>query len=139
MFLDFPLDSTSHSLFLPALTRNRLVVIACAAWSSAQDHGPDSDTEWRRIHELDAQQYPNKLLFVYDKNNVFKKYTCPRVFRADGVKDPVYVDNPWGMGLHPTNVRYDPAVYAVSGPEVTRDTTCIAMTRSLGACVRANS
>jgi hypothetical protein len=98
----------------------------------SQDHGPDSSTEWQRVKDLDPAQYPSKLHFVYDKNNVFKKYTCPLVFRPDGTRDQVFVDNPWGMGLHPTNVRYDPAVYAVTGPEVTRDTTCIAMTRSLG-------
>jgi serine/threonine protein phosphatase PrpC len=98
----------------------------------SEDHGPDSSTEWQRVKDLDPAQYPSKLHFVYDKNNVFKKYTCPLVFRPDGTRDQVFVDNPWGMGLHPTNVRYDPAVYAVTGPEVTRDTTCIAMTRSLG-------
>lgn len=37
-----------------------------------------------------------------------------------------------GNGLHPTNVRYEPAVYAVTPKSVSRDTTCIAMTRALG-------
>merc|ERR1719296_513026 len=36
------------------------------------------------------------------------------------------------MGLHPTNVRYEPAVYAVSPGNIYQDATCIAMTRSLG-------
>merc|ERR1712129_304531 len=40
--------------------------------------------------------------------------------------------NPWGNKLRPTNVRYDPAVYAVSPYGVSHDITCIAMTRSLG-------
>jgi hypothetical protein len=35
-------------------------------------------------------------------------------------------------GLRPTNVRYEPAVYAVSPPGVTKDGTCLAMTRALG-------
>ena len=37
-----------------------------------------------------------------------------------------------GNGLHPTNVRYEPAMYAVTPKEVLRDSTCIAMTRALG-------
>lgn len=84
-------------------------------------------------------QYPSKLLFIYDKNNVFRKYSCPLVFRPDGQRDPSYVENPWGLGLHPTNVRYEPAVYAVTGPEVTKDTTCIAMTRSIGIRVQCKA
>lgn len=35
-------------------------------------------------------------------------------------------------GLHPTNVRYEPAVYAVTPRTVSKDSTCIAMTRALG-------
>ena len=70
-------------------------------------------------------------MFVYDKANVHLKYTCPLVFREDGTKEPKFVENPWGNKLRPTNVRYEPAVYAVTPPGVT-DITCIAMTRSLG-------
>eukprot|EP00455_Lapot_gusevi_P002387 TRINITY_DN10946_c0_g1_i1.p1 TRINITY_DN10946_c0_g1~~TRINITY_DN10946_c0_g1_i1.p1 ORF type:complete len:384 (+),score=106.29 TRINITY_DN10946_c0_g1_i1:95-1246(+) len=98
----------------------------------SEDHGPDSESEWQRVHQLDESKHPIKLLFVYDKSNVFKKYACPLIFRPDGTKDPTYVENPWGNGLHPTNVRYDPAVYAVSPAQVSKDTTCIAMTRSIG-------
>jgi serine/threonine protein phosphatase PrpC len=36
------------------------------------------------------------------------------------------------IGLHPTNVRYEPAVYAVTPRSVSKDSTCIAMTRALG-------
>jgi serine/threonine protein phosphatase PrpC len=49
-----------------------------------------------------------------------------------GEVDQKYVRNPWGNGLHPTNVRYEPAVYAVTPRAVTQDSTCIAMTRALG-------
>jgi len=48
------------------------------------------------------------------------------------MKDPVYASNPWGNGLHPTNVRYEPAVYAVTPRSINKDSTCIAMTRALG-------
>merc|ERR1712083_707907 len=79
-----------------------------------------------------GDEYPTKLLFIYDQANTCRKYECPIVFLEDGTKDPKYVKNPWGNHLRPTNVRYDPAVYAVSPYGVTHDITCIAMTRSLG-------
>jgi hypothetical protein len=100
-----------------------------------QDHGPDSLSEWQRVQALPVAQCPHKLLFIYDKSNMYKKHMCPLIFRPDGTRDPVYVNDPWGQGLHPTNVRYDPAVYAVSSAEVARDTTCIAMTRSIGTTI----
>ncbi len=69
---------------------------------------------------------------MYDKTNVFRKYECPLVFLESGQKDPQFVTNPWGCGLHPTNVRYEPAVYAVTPRAIHKDSTCIAMTRALG-------
>jgi len=97
-----------------------------------EDHGPDSAVEYKRIQSLDEKAHPRKLIFVYDKAKCYKKYECPRVFLPDGTKDPKYVQNPWGHGLHPTNVRYEPAVYAVTPQSISRDATCIAMTRALG-------
>lgn len=96
------------------------------------DHGPDSASEYMRISKLDSQEFPQKLLFIYDKAAVYRKYECPLVFREDGTKDPEYVKNPWGNNLRPTNVRYEPGVYAVTPEGVHQDITCIAMTRSLG-------
>ena len=98
----------------------------------AQDHSPDNADEYLRIKHLPTDQYPTKLLFVYDQANTCRKFECPIVFLEDGTKDPKYVKNPWGNHLRPTNVRYDPAVYAVSPYGVSHDITCIAMTRSLG-------
>lgn len=96
------------------------------------DHGPDSEIEFDRIQRLDNTQYPQKLLFIYDKpGSSFCKADCPRVFRDDGVKDPVYAKNPLAYGIHATNFRRDPAMYAVS-PYEAPDVTCIAMTRSMG-------
>jgi len=97
-----------------------------------QDHGPDNELEFKRVQQLDEKAYPRKLIFVYDKAKCYKKFECPRVFLPNGTKDPKYVTNPWGHGLHPTNVRYEPAVYAVTPQSVSRDATCIAMTRALG-------
>lgn len=96
------------------------------------DHGPENRDEYIRVQKLDPVQHPEKLLYVYDKANVFRKYECPLVFLEDGTRDPTFVRNPWGNGLHPTNVRYEPAVYAVTPRVISRDTTCIAMTRALG-------
>jgi len=96
------------------------------------DHGPESKEEYMRVKQLDTAAYPHKLLYVYDKTSVFRKYECPLVFLDDGNKDPTFVTNPWGNGLHPTNVRYEPAVYAVTPRVITKDSTCIAMTRALG-------
>jgi len=96
------------------------------------DHGPDNASEFARIAALPKEDFPQKLVFIYDKSNVFRKFECPKVFLPSGVRDPEYVRNPWGNDLRPTNVRYDPAVYAVSPPGVREDVTCIAMTRSLG-------
>jgi len=96
------------------------------------DHSPDNADEYLRIKNLPTDKYPIKLLFVYDQANTCRKFECPIVFLEDGTKDPKYVKNPWGNHLRPTNVRYDPAVYAVSPYGVSHDITCIAMTRSLG-------
>lgn len=92
------------------------------------DHGPDSVDEFNRIQSLNL---PISLIFVYDKQGL-KKHKCPRVFDENGIKNPDYVKDPWGNGLRPTNVRYDPGVYAITPGGVGEDTTCIAMTRSLG-------
>lgn len=98
------------------------------------DHGPENQDEWVRVNTSaeEAHRYQTKLMFVYDKTNVFRKYECPCVFNHDGTKDQQYVANPWGFGLHPTNVRYEPAVYAVTPRSISKDSTCIAMTRALG-------
>lgn len=96
------------------------------------DHGPENPDEWRRVNQDDSHLYDNKLLFVYDKTSVVRKYDCPQVFLPSGRKDMKFVKNPWAHGLHPTNVRYEPAVYAVTPRSVNRDSTCIAMTRALG-------
>jgi len=96
------------------------------------DHGPERPEEFKRLMDLPSDQFPTKLLFVYDKAGTYRKYDCPRVFNSDGTLDRKYADNPWAHGLHPTNVRYEPAVYAVTPREITKDSTCIAMTRALG-------
>ena len=97
-----------------------------------QDHGPESPEEYKRVQQLPMEEFPQKLLFVYDKVDVLRKYECPQVFLESGEKDPKFVKSPWALGLHPTNVRYEPAVYAVTPRSISKDTTCIAMTRALG-------
>jgi serine/threonine protein phosphatase PrpC len=93
------------------------------------DHGPENQHEYLRIKSM---QLPTRLLLVYDKTSIMRKYECPPVFQENGEREESLVSNPWGHGLHPTNVRYEPAVYAVTPRTVTKDSTCIAMTRALG-------
>ena len=63
------------------------------------DHGPENADEWGRVNaSAESTQFETKLLFVYDKTNVFRKYECPCVFLPDGTKDQQYVANPWGYG-----------------------------------------
>lgn len=100
--------------------------------SLTTDHGPDSSAEFLRIKNLDSNMFPTKLLFVYDDPTKFRKHECPLVFEDSGEKVTLYTKDPWGHGLRPTNVRYDPAVYAISPVGISKDMTCIAMTRSLG-------
>lgn len=96
------------------------------------DHGPESQEEYHRVASLPKEEHPFKLMFVYDKMTVLRKYECPLVFNPDGTRDQSFTANPWGNGLHPTNVRYEPAVYAVTPQTIGKDSTCIAMTRALG-------
>ena len=70
------------------------------------DHSPDNVDEYNRIQQLDIN---DKLLFVYDILKIYKKYECPLIFDINGNKISKYVNDPWGNGLHPTNVRYEPA------------------------------
>jgi serine/threonine protein phosphatase PrpC len=92
------------------------------------DHAPENEDEFKRISELPSAEYPVKLLLVYDVPRIPQRFNYPLVWP----KDPKLDKNPWGNGLHPANVRYEPATYAVTPREVSIDTTCIAMTRSLG-------
>jgi hypothetical protein len=97
-----------------------------------EDHGPDNPREYARVQALDRERHPVKLLFVYDRRDAVAKHACPRVFGADGQLDQRLKANPWAHGLHPTNVRQEPAAYAVTPAGVVADATCIAMTRALG-------
>lgn len=55
-----------------------------------QDHGPENADEFMRVKNLPLDTHPDKLLYVYDKTSVMRKYECPRVFLDDGTKDPRY-------------------------------------------------
>lgn len=117
-------DSTS--LLLPV---NKLDAPSNLYEFLSTDHGPEASEEFMRIKQMNIS---TRLLLVYDKTTVMRKFECPTVFNEDGKRDEQLVSNPWGHGLHPTNVRYEPAVYAVTPRTVSKDSTCIAMTRALG-------
>lgn len=92
-----------------------------------EDHAPENKAEFIRISELPDSEYQCKLLLVYEKLCVPRRYEHPLVWP----KDPKLERNPWGHGLHPSNVRYEPATYAVT-PKGAPDEACIAVTRALG-------
>lgn len=125
----------SEALLLP-LNQKLLPKVQKNYLHLSVDHSPNSLKEWERIDKLPKDEYPDKLVFVYDKTNMDLKFKCPHVFLEygpmRGTKDQEYVRNPWGHDLRPCNARYDPAVYAVSPSGVKEDRTCIAMTRALG-------
>lgn len=92
-----------------------------------EDHAPENEKEYKRIQELSPDEYPQKMLFVFDKLTEMKRYLMPPVFPTD----PKLQKDPWGNKLHPANVRYEPATYCVS-PKGVRDESCIAVSRALG-------
>lgn len=88
----------------------------------SENHNPDSKEEFERIRDLDGKEYPSKFELVYETQRGDKK-----IFDDDGKKISDFISNPWGNGLFPINVRYEPATRAVGGNAIR-----IAMTRSLG-------
>jgi serine/threonine protein phosphatase PrpC len=85
------------------------------------NHKPSNPAEYRRIRALRT-----RLRCVYDKAG------DPDIFIASGEKDERYVRDPWGHGLKPTNVRYDPGTYVSFNDPDHGDFVRLAMTRSLG-------
>jgi len=85
------------------------------------NHKPTNPAEFRRVT---AQRSP--LRFVYDKHG------DPEIFQANGEKDERYVRDPWGNGLKPCNVRYEPGAYVSFNDAARGDFVRLAMTRSLG-------
>jgi len=91
-------------------------------------HGPDNVSEFNRIQSLDIKE---KLGFIYDCSGVCRA-KCPSVFLKNGQKNPDCLKGQWKKGLKPSNVRLEPGMYCISPPNVDKDVTCIAMTRSIG-------
>jgi serine/threonine protein phosphatase PrpC len=88
--------------------------------------------EFLRIRDLPSEQYPTKLMFVYDVIKIQRKYECPLIFNEAGEKDEKYKKDPWNNGLRPVNVRMEVGAYAVTPKDIYMDSTCIAVTRALG-------
>jgi serine/threonine protein phosphatase PrpC len=86
------------------------------------NHKPTNPAEFRRVTALRSP-----LRFVYDKQGV-----DPEIFQANGEKDERYVRDPWGNGLKPCNVRYEPGSYVSFTDAARGDFVRLAMTRSLG-------
>ena len=85
------------------------------------NHKPNNPAEYQRISALRSP-----LCFVYDHKDDHK------IFKANGEKDERYVRDPWGNGLKPSNVRYDPGTYVSLIDPARGDFVRLSMTRSLG-------
>ena len=83
-------DSTALLCFLDNLSADKYHMLTV-------DHGPENVDEYRRVQNLPKEENPIKLLFVYDKTNVFRKHECPLVYSENGQKDERYEKNPWAM------------------------------------------
>lgn len=98
------------------------------------EHSPSNQNEYRRV----MLDFIKPMWMVYDLPQQSDKCRCPLIYKpipadeATDVKSDLrhqqYVTDPWGNGLSPKNIRYDPAVYAVApcGGHA------IAVTRALG-------
>ena len=60
-----------------------------------KDHGPLNQDEYKRIQDIPDE---GKLLLVYDKTSVFRKYECPPIYEKTGSRVQNLLQNPWGNG-----------------------------------------
>lgn len=88
--------------------------------------------EFNRIKELPKEQYPTKVSFVYDVYGVQDPDLLPKVFLPNGDINTRLSQNPARHGLYPSNIRKEPATYAVTPRSVKVDRVRLANTRSLG-------
>lgn len=60
-----------------------------------KEHGPLNQGEHKRIQDIPDE---GKLLLVYDKTSVFRKYECPPIYEKTGSRVQNLLQNPWGNG-----------------------------------------
>lgn len=99
------------------------------------EHDPSNQDEWTRIYQTDSAKYQKKLRFVYELKKGVPSSNYPNIYDEMGTRVAKYVSNPWGNGLQPSNVRYEPAMRVITNPtdpELWRDSTSLAMTRTIG-------
>ena len=101
-------------------------------------HSPDNQDEYVRIQ---TSELPSKLMCVYTSAVNASRLQYPQIFhpimdaiqeKGCDLRDKKYIDDPlYQKELVPTNLRYEPGVYAIS-PYGAKDSVAIAMTRSIG-------
>lgn len=88
--------------------------------------------EYLRIKELPDEQYPVKLNLVYDVQGVKDPRLLPKVYTKTGEKNDQIASNPRLYGLYSSNIRKEPACYAVTPESVRTDRVRLANTRAIG-------
>lgn len=88
--------------------------------------------EYLRIKELPDEQYPVKLNLVYDVQGVKDPRLLPKVYTKTGEKNDQIASNPRLYGLYSSNIRKEPACYAVTPESVRIDRVRLANTRAIG-------
>jgi len=89
-------------------------------------------SENNRIRALDPKDYPVKLQLVYDLDSIHDPDLLPKVYLPDGTINTRLSQNPTAYNLWPSNIRREPAAYAVTPRFVRPDRVRLANTRSLG-------
>eukprot|EP00494_Astrolonche_serrata_P031294 UN31563 len=97
-----------------------------------EGHRALNPKEYRRVHNLPNDKYPIKLLFVYDVDGVRDANLLPKVYLPNGNINTNITENPMSYGLYPSNIRQEPATYAVSPRQPGVDRVRLANTRALG-------
>lgn len=87
--------------------------------------------EYKRVQDLPDEHYPIKLQFVYHIHAIRNPSLLPKVFYPDGRINTKITSNPANFGLYPSNIRQEPATYAIT-PENVADRVRLANTKSLG-------
>jgi len=88
--------------------------------------------EFERVRRLPDSLYHEKLVFVYFIEGVRDPSLLPKVFLDNGRINTRITSNPSHYGLYPSNIRQEPAAYAISPPNSTSDKVRLANTRALG-------
>jgi serine/threonine protein phosphatase PrpC len=97
-----------------------------------EGHRALNKREYSRIKELPEELYPVKLDLVYDVHGVTDPRLLPHVYTKTGEMDSKVAAHPLLYGLYSSNIRKEPATYAVTPASVKKDRVRLANTRAIG-------